>query len=80
MNLPLFEYLSSGNSYKKKKFEKLKFSMVLKFHQKFSSKYKDYFFKELEFMELKHHEKLKFPKFEYSKSYRSLHISEIVIN
>ena len=75
MNLPLFECSSSGNSYKKKKFEKLKFSMVLKIHQKFSSKYK-----EIEFMELKHHEKLKFPKFEYLKSDRSLHISEIVIN
>ena len=35
---------------------------------------------EPEFMELKYHEKLEFPKLEYTKSGRFLHISETVID
>ena len=34
----------------------------------------------LEFMKLEYHEKLDFAKLEYSKSDKSLHIFEIVVN
>ena len=43
----------------------------LEFHKKFSSKFEDYLFKELELMELELHSKL-----EFQKSGRSLHISK----
>jgi len=46
----------------------------LEFHQKISSKFECYFFKELKFMELE------FPKLEYPKNGKSLHISETVVN
>lgn len=54
--------------------------MVLEFHQKFFSKFKGYFFIELEFMELKYNGKLEFPKLKYPKSRRFLHNSETVVD
>jgi len=51
------------------KFHKLKFFEKLAF--KFSRKF---------LMELEYHGKLEFPKLEYPKSGRSLHISETMIN
>ena len=59
---------------------KLEFFMVFEFHQKFSGKFEIYFFKELEFMELKYHVKLEFYKLKYLKNGKSLHISETVVD
>ena len=48
---------------------------ALEFHQKFSSKFEGYFFKELKFTELELHGKL-----EFQKGGISLHISITVVN
>ena len=54
--------------------------MVLEFHEKIFDNFEGYFFKELKFKQLKYPEKLNFSELKYSKSNRSLHIFEIVVN
>ena len=87
-DLPLFEYSSLGNlsfpwylsSINSSTMEKFwNFFMVLEFHQKFSGKFESYFFKELEFMELKLHGKVKFHKLEFQKRGRLLNISQTMV-
>ena len=87
-DLPLFEYLSLGNlsfswylsSINSSTMEKFwNFLMVLEFYQKFSGKFESYFFKELKFIELKLHGKVKFHKLEFQKRGRLLNISQTVI-
>ena len=52
----------------------------LEFYKKIFCNFKGYFFKELKFIKLEDYEKLDFPKFEYLKSGRFLHISETLVN
>ena len=54
--------------------------MVLEYHKKFLKLFRVYFFKELEFSELKFHGKLEFYKLEFKKSDRSIHIFKTVVN
>ena len=83
-DLPLFGYSSLENlsfplyskSMNSSSMEKFwKFFMIFEFHKKFSGKFENYFFKEL-----KYHKKLKFPKLKNTKSVKSLHISETVVD
>ena len=53
--------------------------MVLEFHQNIFGKFEGYFFKELEFIELGLHGKLKFHKLEFQKSGKLLNISQTVV-
>ena len=59
--------------------------MILEFHEleffeKIVIKFAGKFFMEFEFIKLEFHGKLEFPKFEYPKCGRFLHISETVVN
>ena len=54
--------------------------MKLEYHRKISKIFRVYFFKELEFLELKFHSKLEFHKLEFQKGGRSLHISKTVVD
>ena len=53
--------------------------MVLEFHQNIFGKFEGYFFKELEFLELKLHGKLEFYNIEFQKGNKLLNISQIVV-
>ena len=53
--------------------------MKLEYHRKISKIFRVYFFKELEFLELKFHSKLEFHKLEFQKSDRTLYISNLLI-
>ena len=48
--------------------------MELEFHKKWHDKFEDYLFKELEFLGLKLHDKLKFHKLEFQRGGKLLNI------
>ena len=54
--------------------------LELEFFEKITFKFAVLFFIKLEFMELKYHGKLDFPKLKFPISGRSLHISKTVVN